>query len=180
LSHLAVGQQTKVIAAVKGIRRINTRANRMMAIMEIEDLTERVEVVLFPDVYDEYGFGLEIDDIIEVTGRVDRRNDQIQIVCERVSTDVKPIDPDPPSRLVRILLNPTSDYWKDVEVLQRLDLLLSEHVGHDRIEFEVPLNGKHVRVAASKHRVEWDDALAEQIRNTVQNARITVDIPDVA
>lgn len=175
LPHMAVGQTTRIIACVRSVRRFTVRGNRTMAVIEIEDLTERTEMVLYPDIYDEFGTDLNDDDIVEVVGKVDRRNDQFQIVGERISKDVTPIEAEPPSRLVRIVLSPSDDYWRDVEVLQRLDAILAEHDGHDRVEFEVCLGDRKVRIASGKHRVEWDDQLAEQVRETLLNATIQVE-----
>ncbi len=181
LPQLAIGQSIKVIASVRTIRRITTKASKTMAVLEIEDLTERIEVVMFPEVFDEYGSDLIIDDIVEVTGKLDRRNDQLQLIADRVTKDIKPIEADPPSRTIRLGLPEATDYWRDVELLQKLDTILAEHDGFDRIEFELNVGGRRVRVANGKHRVDWDDHLANQIVEAIENITIRVeDIREVA
>jgi DNA polymerase-3 subunit alpha len=177
LSGFANGQQVRVIAMIKNIRRIPTRQNKTMAAVEIEDLTGRIEVVLFPATYDEFGSLLDPDAIVEISGKVDRRNDQLQIIAETISADVAPIEPEAPSRRIVLVLPKTDDYWQDVDLLQRIDSVLSEHHGPDRVEFEVLVDGKAVRVANRKHRVEWDDVLKAELDAVLGSDRVRVSEP---
>ena len=62
-------------------------------------------------------------------------------------------------------------------VLQKLDAILNHHDGPDRIEFELTVSGRSVRVANRKHRVEWDDQLAEELRATLGSVRVQVSEP---
>jgi len=167
----------RVIASIRSIRRIATRQNKTMAAIEIEDLTDRIEAVLFPAVYEEFGTGLEADQIIEITGKVDRRNDQLQIIVDKVNADVTPIEPDVPSRRILLMLPQSDNYWQDVEVLQKLDAILNDHDGPDRVEFELTVGGRPVRVVDRKHRVEWDDDLAEELRAALGADRVRVSEP---
>ncbi|MDQ2683803.1 MAG: DNA polymerase III subunit alpha, partial [Chloroflexota bacterium] len=175
LPQFPVGQTVRVIASIRSARRISTRSNRTMAVLDVEDLTERIEVVMFPDVYDEFGVDLESDQIIEITGRLDRRNDQLQIVCERISTDVTPIEAEPPSRTILLEFKPSADYWTEVSRLQRLDEILAEHNGYDRIHLVLPIGGKTRRVAIGKHRVEWDQDLESQIAEVLNDITVRIE-----
>ena len=78
------------------------------------------------------GAGLEIDQIVEVTGKVDRRNDQLQVIVEAISLDVEPFVPEPPHRRILLRIPRSDDYWRDVEILQQIDSILSEHGGTDQ------------------------------------------------
>jgi DNA polymerase-3 subunit alpha len=177
LREMTVGETVRVICTVRNVRRIPTRQNKTMAAVEVEDLTGWVEAVLFPAVYEEFGTGLVPDQIIELTGRIDMRNDQIQIVAGSIATEVTPIDPEPPSRLIVLSLPQSDDYWQDVEVLQKLDSILNDQEGPDRIEFELMVSGRPIRVANRKHRVEWDDELADALRSALGTERVRVSEP---
>jgi DNA polymerase-3 subunit alpha len=177
LADLANGQPARVIASIKNVRRIPTRQNKTMAAVEIEDLTDRIEIVLFPTTYEEFGNMLEPDTIIEVAGRIDRRNDQLQIIVESMTNEIVPFEPEPPSRRIVLVLPKSDDYWQDVELLQRIDTVLSEHDGRDRIEFELLVDGKAVRVANRKHRVDWDEALKSELAAVLGSERIRVSEP---
>ncbi|HYP60538.1 MAG TPA: DNA polymerase III subunit alpha [Thermomicrobiales bacterium] len=177
LPEIPTAQPVRVIASIRSVRRISTRQNKTMAAIEIEDLTDRIEAVLFPAVYEEFGTGLEADQIIEITGKVDRRNDQLQIIVDKINTDVTPIEPDVPSRRILLMLPKSDNYWQDVEVLQKLDAILNDHDGPDRVEFELTVGGRLVRVVNRKHRVEWDDDLAEELRAALGADRVRVSEP---
>jgi DNA polymerase-3 subunit alpha len=177
LPEMPAAQPVRVIASIRSIRRIATRQNKTMAAIEIEDLTDRIEAVLFPAAYEEFGTELEADQIIEITGKVDRRNDQLQIIVDKVTTDVAPIEPELPSRRILLRLPQSEDYWQDVEVLHKLDAILNDHGGPDRIEFELTVGGRPVRIVNRKHRVEWDDELASELRAALGTDGVQVSEP---
>ncbi|MEO5986989.1 MAG: OB-fold nucleic acid binding domain-containing protein, partial [Candidatus Limnocylindria bacterium] len=65
-------------------RRIVTRAGSTMLVATLEDLQGSVEVVVFPKVFEQTANSWADDSIVLVTGRIDRRDDAPQILCEAV------------------------------------------------------------------------------------------------
>ena len=78
--------QTKVTLGgiVASSRRVITRAGSTMLVATLEDLTGSVEVVVFPKVYEQTRLRLADDSIVLVSGRLDRRDEAPQILCEAV------------------------------------------------------------------------------------------------
>ncbi len=78
--------QTKVTLGgiVAGSRRVITRAGSTMLVATLEDLTGTVEVVVFPKVYEQTAPAWANDSIVLVSGRLDRRDEAPQILCEAV------------------------------------------------------------------------------------------------
>jgi DNA polymerase-3 subunit alpha len=78
--------QTKVTLGgiVAGSRRVITRAGSTMLVATLEDLTGSVEVVVFPKVYEQTAPAWADDSIVLVSGRLDRRDEAPQILCEAV------------------------------------------------------------------------------------------------
>jgi hypothetical protein len=78
--------QTKVTLGgiVAGSRRVITRAGQTMLVATLEDLTGSVEVVVFPKVYEQTAPAWADDSIVLVSGRLDRRDEAPQILCEAV------------------------------------------------------------------------------------------------
>ena len=78
--------QTKVTLGgiVAGSRRVITRAGATMLVATLEDLTGSVEVVVFPKVYEQTASAWADDSIVLVSGRLDRRDEAPQILCEAV------------------------------------------------------------------------------------------------
>lgn len=65
-------------------RRVITRAGSTMLVANLEDLHGSVEVVVFPKVFEETAPSWTDDAVVLVTGRIDRRDETPQILCEAV------------------------------------------------------------------------------------------------
>ena len=65
-------------------RRVVTRAGSTMLVATLEDLHGSVEVVVFPKVFEQTANAWTDDSVVLVTGRIDRRDDSPQILCEAV------------------------------------------------------------------------------------------------
>ncbi|MGH2386069.1 MAG: OB-fold nucleic acid binding domain-containing protein, partial [Candidatus Limnocylindria bacterium] len=66
------------------VRRVITKAGSTMLVAMIEDLQGSVEVVVFPKVFEQTAQSWAVDSIVLVTGRIDRRDETPQILCEAV------------------------------------------------------------------------------------------------
>jgi DNA polymerase III subunit alpha len=69
---------------IQSTRRVVTRAGATMLVATLEDLQGSVEVVVFPKVFAETANAWAPDSVVLVSGRVDRRDDAAQILCEAV------------------------------------------------------------------------------------------------
>ncbi|MFN2418136.1 MAG: DNA polymerase III subunit alpha [Candidatus Limnocylindria bacterium] len=65
-------------------RRVVTRAGSTMLVATLEDLQGSVEIVVFPKVFEQTAQSWADDSIVLVTGRIDRRDETPQILCEAV------------------------------------------------------------------------------------------------
>ncbi len=71
---------------VAGIKRVTTRKKEPMAFVTVEDLTGRVEMVVFPGTLRRYASLLETDKLLAVRGKVDRQEDsQPKLLAEEIS-----------------------------------------------------------------------------------------------
>jgi hypothetical protein len=66
-------------------RRVITRAGSTMLVANLEDLQGSVEVVVFPRVFEETGPSWVDDSVVLVSGRIDRRDETPQLLCEAVT-----------------------------------------------------------------------------------------------
>jgi DNA polymerase III alpha subunit len=69
---------------IQSTRRVITRAGSTMLVATIEDLQGSVEVVVFPKVFTETVNAWTDDAVVLITGRVDRRDEAPQVLCETV------------------------------------------------------------------------------------------------
>jgi DNA polymerase III subunit alpha len=77
-------KQVTVAGIVAAVRRITTRKGDMMVVATLEDLHGTVEVVGFPRTFQQYGELFREDAILVVQGKVDARDDRLQIIAEGV------------------------------------------------------------------------------------------------
>jgi DNA polymerase III alpha subunit len=69
---------------IQSTRRVVTRAGATMLVATLEDLQGSVEVVVFPKVFAETAHAWADDSVVLVSGRVDRRDEAAQLLCEAV------------------------------------------------------------------------------------------------
>jgi DNA polymerase III subunit alpha len=65
-------------------RRVITRAGSTMLVANLEDLQGSVEVVVFPKVFEQTAQSWTDDAVVLVAGRIDRRDETPQLLCESV------------------------------------------------------------------------------------------------
>ena len=74
--NLEDGTTVKFGGLITAITKKTTKSGQGMAFVTVEDVYSSVEVVLFPKVYDKYKDKIEIDAIIEVSGKLQLREDE--------------------------------------------------------------------------------------------------------
>ncbi|MGH2534015.1 MAG: DNA polymerase III subunit alpha [Thermomicrobiales bacterium] len=168
LSEQATGARVRVIGLVTNVRRITTRTNRTMAVVELEDLTGSIELVAFPDCFERHAELWEIDSILEVVAKVDRRGEQLQLVCETVSQDIslKPKLPTP-RRTIHLRLPLTTDVWHDIRLMQSIDEILKRHEGDDWVVIHLQTAATPVALRSRSRRIEWSDDLVGELGGVI-------------
>jgi DNA polymerase-3 subunit alpha len=67
---------------ISSVKKIITKKGQPMLFMKVEDLTGKVEVVIFPNLLERNPAALQENKIVFVAGRVDDRNGEIKIVAD--------------------------------------------------------------------------------------------------
>lgn len=83
-------RQMKTIAIAQAIKKIRTKRGDPMAFLTIADETEEMDAVLFPDMYREINRWLREESVLDITGKIEQRNNQLQWIinkAEPVSKD---------------------------------------------------------------------------------------------
>ena len=90
------GKTVVVGGIVTSVRTILTKSNTKMAFVKIENKTGEQEIIVFPNVFEEYGGKLAQDNVVRITGRVNARDKNGNVVpdvkvlmdsCEVVSDE---------------------------------------------------------------------------------------------
>jgi len=75
---------------VSSIKKIITKSGKPMLFMKLEDLSGKMEVVIFPNLLERNPRALQENKIIFVAGRVDDRNGEIKIVADDAQEILRP------------------------------------------------------------------------------------------
>ncbi len=84
LSKKQLGRRVQVGGIVNKIQKVNTRAGQPMLFVEIEDLTGRIETLVFPNVLEETATAWQEEKIVLVSGRLSDRDGSLKILCDSV------------------------------------------------------------------------------------------------
>jgi DNA polymerase-3 subunit alpha len=176
LGERPTGAKVRVIGLVNSVRRITTRSDRTMAVIELEDLTGSIELVAFPDCYEQLGELWEADKILEITAKVDRRGEQLQLICEIATDDIslKPSAP-PPRRMVHVRLPSSDDVWNDIRVMQQVDEILKRYDGEDAVLLHIPTTDRVITLRSRTLKIEWSDALARELSVVVGRDGVNIE-----
>lgn len=84
LSKKQVGHRVHVGGIINKIQKINTRTGQPMLFVEIEDMTGRIEVLVFPSVLEQTSTIWQEEKIVLVSGRLSDRDENLKILCDNV------------------------------------------------------------------------------------------------
>jgi DNA polymerase-3 subunit alpha len=178
LAERTVGERVRAIAMVTSVRRVVTKTNRTMAILEIEDLTGSLEVVAFPDTYERFGALLEPDKILVVTGKVDERSESRQLILDEVSPDLPKVErPKPPERRLAIYLPASPHVWHDIEKMQQVDSVLRHFEGQHEVVLYVPRASAMLRLRSRTRLVDLEDRLLVELQQVVGDSQVVIEEP---
>ena len=160
---------------------MTTKANKSMAIVELEDLTGTIELVAFPECYDRHGALFEPDAILEIGAKLERRGETLQLVCDTATTEltVAPLRP-AATRTLHVRLPASGDVWADIAVMHELNAILQRHEGDEPVVLHVPRAGAGVTLRSRSRTVEWNDILSSELRQLLGQERVTIEDPRLA
>ncbi len=74
-----------IAGMIEKVKKLSTRKQQKMAILTFEDLTGRIEIVLFPKVYSGVSGNISPNFMVFIKGRVSYRRKQPQVIAEEVT-----------------------------------------------------------------------------------------------
>lgn len=87
LGQLAVGQKAVVLVQIQSIRIIRTKkTGEQMAFLQVTDTKKKLDVTLFPEVYKRYKAILSEGGIFYLTGKMQERDGNLQMVMEKMES----------------------------------------------------------------------------------------------
>jgi DNA polymerase-3 subunit alpha len=84
ISQELAGRLVRVGGVISGIKKILTKQGKPMLFVNLEDETNRIELVVFPGVIENYPTLFQENKIVFVSGRVDMRDNVPKIICHTI------------------------------------------------------------------------------------------------
>ncbi len=69
---------------ISKIKKIITKSGRAMLFVNLEDLSDRIEVVVFPSILEKNPAAFIENKVVFVSGRLDRKSDEPKLICEDI------------------------------------------------------------------------------------------------
>jgi DNA polymerase-3 subunit alpha len=72
----------KIAGVISKIQKIITKSGKPMLFLEVEDLTDKVEVLVFPDLLEKNPLLFQDNKVLEIKGRISEKDGTPKIICE--------------------------------------------------------------------------------------------------
>lgn len=158
------GQKIKIGGIITSVRQVFTRrGNKEMAFMSLKDGAHRLDLVLFPQIYEQYKKLIVVDKVVIIVGKVDYREDKISILTEKVS-EPKETDDEDYSQGVDdncTICIPTNT---PKEKLQELKQMLVENKGQDEVKIIFGSKQNPLKEITLPFTINYNSELKEKIR----------------
>ncbi|KKT18752.1 MAG: polymerase III, alpha subunit protein, partial [Candidatus Nomurabacteria bacterium GW2011_GWB1_43_7] len=78
------GMQVALAGIIETVRQVVTKNNERMAFLKISDLTDSIEAVAFPSIFQEFADWLVPEKCIAFSGKVSNRNGDKSIIIDAI------------------------------------------------------------------------------------------------
>lgn len=85
LAQLVKNRRMTILVEINYIRTHRTKTGQTMAFLTVSDSRENFDVTLFPEIYRQFSSELEQGKFYLISGKVTERNDELQLVADRIS-----------------------------------------------------------------------------------------------
>ncbi len=85
IANLVKNRRMTILVEINYIRTHRTKTGQTMAFLTVSDSRENFDVTLFPEIYRQFSSELEQGKFYLISGKVTERNDELQLVADRMS-----------------------------------------------------------------------------------------------
>ena len=152
-----------------------------MAVLDFEDMTGTIELVAFPETYQTFQDAWEVDNVLEIEAKIDRRGEQLQLICERVFDSIDMLGPKPSTQQVHIALaSDATDANARIDEMQRVLAVVREHDGDDELVVHLRVGDDDLPMRSRTLKVEWNDLLRTELERLLGSKAVWVEQIGVA
>jgi DNA polymerase-3 subunit alpha len=173
------GDRVRIVGRINAARRILTKSSKTMAILDFEDMTGSIELVAFPETYTTFQDAWEVDNVIEIEGKIDRRGEQLQLICEKVFDSIEVLGSRQSGRQVHIVLTDDGgDSDARIDAMQRVLEIVRVHEGDDEVVVHIRIGDDDFPLRSRTLKVEWSDLLSNELERLLGPRAVWVEEAD--
>ena len=156
-STLHLNQMVTLAGVISRVKLVNTKKNNSkMAFITLEDDTKTIDCVVFPKLYAEQPLLWAEDQAMIIKGKVDNREDKLQIIVETgtpIDTKATPVD-----MIHEIFIKSGTPK----EVMQKISELLKSQPGEHQINIAIE-SGNNLKRITLPYKVDYNSALEKAV-----------------
>jgi len=158
---LHLNQIVTIAGVISRVRLVNTKKNNSkMAFITIEDDSKSIDCVIFPKLYAENPLNYLEDSALIVKGKVDNRDDKIQIVVDSVAVIDTKLTPQDMIHEIFIKKGTPTDR------LEKVSALLKAHLGEHEVTIALE-SGNNLKKIKLPYKVDYTEELEKQVEKTL-------------
>lgn len=170
------GDRVRIVGRINAARRIITKNSKTMAILDFEDMTGSIELVAFPETYSTFQDSWDVDNVIEIEAKIDRRGEQLQLICEKVFDSIEMLAPRPSTRQVHIALTDKGgDANARIDEMQKVLEVVREHEGDDELIVHILIGDDDLIMRSRTLKVEWNEMLRSDLSRLLGDRSVWVE-----
>lgn len=187
------GQAASIVGMVTAVKNLFTRKHEPFVSVELEDLEGKVEVLVWPRVYERTKELWQEGSVLLVEGKVRQNEDGVQLICDRAGyyrpaeTQREIVPPAPrqvlessvedklaPRQCLVVTLEETPHEGKDIARLHEVMSLLKEYPGNSEVRLVIASANDLFELSLPGVQVELGAELEERLASLVGEERVAL------
>ncbi|MDO8513757.1 MAG: DNA polymerase III subunit alpha [bacterium] len=195
-----VGSIERIGGIITTVKKIMTKNNQPMIFMKLEDLSSNIEVVVFPRAYENVAQECQVDRLVCVEGKIQKKDNELKIIAEQIDeipsdtenlvklevkyhkiskengSEPKLSEPDEPEP--KTIETPPSpplvlrlDHSSNKKTLEDIRQIVSQYPGNTPLVLEIPQNDEYQKVK-TKTKIELSPELIAKLENLLPKTNI--------
>lgn len=175
LSEGQIGAQVKLGGIISKLKRTMTKKNEPMAFFTLADRTGSLEVLVFPKIIEKASAFLDNDKIIEVTGRLSEKDEELKLIADEVrelpNDEVYKSALSEKEKTIKLTIFVAS--LSNMEALNEIKNILQKYPGQTQVYLSVGV-GQNAKLIKTQSQANPNPTLISELRKVSIVSKVEV------